>query len=55
MVDIELIVKELRENGHTVEDVHQVPPNAGEFVLVIDGEEFNLDQARSVLEKDLEK
>ena len=54
MVDIDLLVQELRENGHTVEDVHQVPPNAGEFILVIDGEEFNLDQARSILEKDLE-
>ena len=55
MVDIDLIVKELRENGHTVEDVHQVPPNAGEYVLIIDGEEFNLDQARGILEQDSEK
>ena len=55
MVDIELLVQELRENGHTVGDVHQVPPNAGEYILVIDGEECNLDQARGVLEKDLEK
>ena len=55
MVDIDLIVRELRENGHTVEDVHQVPPNAGEYILVIDGEEYNLDQARIVLERDAKK
>jgi hypothetical protein len=55
MVDIDLLVQELRENGHTVEDVHEVPPNAGEYILVIDGEECNLDQARRVLEKDLPK
>ena len=55
MVDIDLLVQELRENGHTVEDVHEVPPNAGEYILVIDGEECNLDQARGVLEKDQRK
>ena len=30
MVDIDLIVQTLRAHGHTVEDVHHVPENAGE-------------------------
>ena len=52
MVDIDLIVKQLRENGHTVEDVHVVPPNAGEYGFIIDGEGANLDEARAILERD---
>ena len=55
MVDIDLIIKELRDNGHTVEDVHVVPPNAGEYALTIDGNALNLDEARQVLERDMEK
>jgi hypothetical protein len=52
MVDIDLLVKQLRENGHTVEDVHVVPPNAGEYAFIIDGEGVNLDEARLILERD---
>ena len=55
MVDIDLIIKELRDNGHTVEDVHIVPPNAGEYALTVDGEALNLDQARHVIELDQAK
>ena len=52
MVDIDLLVKQLRRHGHTVEGVHQVPPNAGEWEFIIDGNFLNLDEARRVLELD---
>lgn len=52
MADIDLIVKQLRENGHEVEDVHMVPPNAGDYNLIVDGEGINLDEARIILERD---
>lgn len=55
MVDIDLIVKELRDHGHTVEDLHHVPPDAGEFEMIIDGNPVNLEGARRVLETDAEK
>jgi hypothetical protein len=52
MIDIDLLVKQLRDHGHTVEGVHQVPPNAGEWEFIIDGNSLNLDEAREVLEYD---
>ena len=55
MVDIELLVKALRKRGHTVQDVHHVPSNAGEYELVIDGNALNLDEARHILELDAKK
>jgi hypothetical protein len=55
MVDIDLIVKELRNNGHTVESVHHVPENAGEYMLSVDGQDLNLEEARAVLAKDSNK
>jgi hypothetical protein len=55
MVDIDLIVKQLRDHGHTVQDVHAVPANAGEYEFVIDGVACNLEDARQVLERDAAK
>jgi hypothetical protein len=52
MVDIDLIVNTLRANGHNVEDVHHVPPNAGEYEMIIDGNVVNLEGARQILELD---
>jgi hypothetical protein len=52
MVDIDLIVNTLRAHGHAVEDVHHVPPNAGEYEMIIDGNVVNLDGARHILELD---
>jgi hypothetical protein len=52
MVDIDLIVQSLRANGHTVEDLHHVPPNAGEYEMIVDGTVLNLEGARRVLELD---
>lgn len=52
MVDIDLIVQELRSKGHKVEGVHHVPENAGEYLLIVDGNQLNLEEARLVLEED---
>lgn len=52
MVDIDLIVQELRSNGHTVEDVHPVAHDAGEYEMIIDGTVVNLEGARDTLELD---
>lgn len=54
MVDIDLLVQALREKGHTVQYVHRVPDNAGEYEFTIDGEYLNLEEARRVLELDSE-
>ncbi len=54
MADIELILQELRANGHTVHDAHPVPSNAGDYEFIVDGETLNLEQARRVLELDAE-
>ena len=55
MVDIDLIVRELQRNGHTVEDVHRVSHDAGDYEMIIDGVEVNIEGARSVLEADQAK
>jgi hypothetical protein len=52
MVDIDLIVQTLRQHGHRVDSVISVPENAGEYELVIDGNAFNLEEARELLEHD---
>ena len=52
MVDIDLILRELRAFGHTVEDMHHVPHDAGEYEMIIDGNVVNLDGARQILESD---
>jgi hypothetical protein len=52
MVDIDLIVRTLRAHGHTVEDLHHVPADAGEYEMIIDGTVVNLEGARHILEMD---
>lgn len=52
MPDIQLIVQQLRAHGHTVEDVHPVPANAGDYEFIVDGEAVNLGEARAILEAD---
>jgi hypothetical protein len=55
MVDIDLIVQELRAQGHTIEDLHHTPPDAGEYEMIIDGDVVNLEGARHIIERDREK
>lgn len=50
--DIELLVKTLRAKGHSVNGVHHVPENAGEYELIIDGKGVSLEEAREILERD---
>jgi hypothetical protein len=55
MIDIDLIVQTLRQNGHRVESVFSVPDNAGEYELIIDGNTLTLEEARQLLEQDSAK
>ncbi len=50
MVDTDLIVRALRDRGHTVGTVISVPENAGEFEFIVDGKTLNLDETRELLE-----
>ena len=52
MVDIDLLVDQLKKFGHVVDGVHPVQPNAGDYELVVDGKQLNLEEARAVLEGD---
>ena len=45
----------IRKRGHTVEGVHQVPPNAGEYEFIVDGNFLNLEETRRLLEIEEEK
>jgi hypothetical protein len=52
MVDIDLVVHELKKYGHTVESVIPVPENAGDWELRVDGNLIPLEEARHILEAD---
>ena len=54
MVDIDLLVAQLRAKGHAVEHVHPVPSNAGDYEFTIDGVALNLEDARELLTRDVE-
>jgi hypothetical protein len=51
-VDIDLLIKELRHYGHSVEDAHPVPENAGDYLFTVDGGTLTLAQARDLLAGD---
>ncbi len=52
MIDTDLIVKLLREHGHTVESVFHVPENAGQYEFAVDGALLSLAEARELLERE---
>jgi hypothetical protein len=52
MVDIDLLVQTLRQQGHTVGHVISVPENAGVYEITIDGNVLNLEEARQLLAED---
>ena len=52
MIDTDLIVKLLRDHGHTVESVFHVPENAGEYEFSVDGTLLTLTEARQLLERE---
>jgi hypothetical protein len=55
MVDIDLVVHELRRFGHDVGPVFPVPENAGDWELTVDGNILPLEEARRVLAEDVER
>ena len=52
MLDVDLLVTQLRKAGHTVGNVIPIPENAGEFEFQIDGDLLTLAEARLLLEED---
>jgi hypothetical protein len=52
MLDIDLFVAKLRNNGHTVAHVIPLPENAGEYEFEIDGGLLTLAEARLLLEQE---
>lgn len=52
MLDIDLLVQQLRLRGHKVDSVIRVPENAGDFEFVIDGHLLTLSDVRGQLEQD---
>ena len=52
MIDTDLIVKLLRDHGHTVESVFHVPENAGEYEFTVDGTLLTLSETRELLERE---
>jgi len=52
MLDIDLLVQQLRNQGHKVESVIPVPENAGDFEFLIDGKLLTLSDVRGTLEQD---
>jgi hypothetical protein len=49
MYDIDLLVKVLKERGHSVETVFPVPENAGDFELSVDGKLLQLGEVERLL------
>ncbi len=49
MVDYDTLVASLRTSGFNVERVIEVPENAGESQMVIDGKLFTLSEVRLML------
>jgi hypothetical protein len=52
MLDIDLLVQQLRIRGHKVESVIPVPENAGDFEFLIDGKLLTLSDVRGTLEQE---
>lgn len=52
MIDIDLLVQQLRDSGHAVDSVIPIPENAGECEFILDGGMLSLSEARLLLERD---
>ncbi len=52
MLDIDLLVQQLRSQGHQIDSVIRVPENAGDFEFLIDGRLLTLSDVRGELEQD---
>ena len=49
MVDFQILVASLEQHGHTVEQVIEVPKDAGDAELVVDGKLITSEEARQLL------
>lgn len=49
MIDFDTLVASLRRYGFTVERVFEVPENAGEAELIVDGKVLTLAEVRQLL------
>ncbi len=49
MLDKDLLIGALREQGHEVGPVFPVPENAGEYEFTVDGDVLTLEQVRALL------
>jgi hypothetical protein len=54
MVDIELILEQLRSFGHTVTHTYATPANADDHEFIVDGETYTLQGVRDLLTLDAE-
>ena len=52
MIDVDLIVEQLRARGHAVGHVNPVPSNAGDYEFEVDGALLSLSETRSLLDAD---
>ena len=52
MIDVDLIVEQLRARGHAVSHVNPVPENAGEYEFEVDGALLSLSETRALLAAD---
>ena len=52
MLDIDLLVQQLRIRGHKVDSVIPVPENAGDYEIEVDGEMLSLAEVNALLEED---
>jgi hypothetical protein len=51
-IDVDLIRKQLLDNGHEVGNAIPVPDNAGEYEFEVDGNLLSLAATRALLEED---
>lgn len=54
-IDIDLIVRALRDRGHSVGNVIPVPDNAGDYEFEVDGKLLSLSETRILLQTDAER
>ncbi len=52
MIDIDLLLDQLRAQGHTVGHWRVLPANAGGYEIEVNGELLTLDEARELLAED---
>lgn len=52
MLDLDLLLSQLRKYGHTITHTGGTPSNAGSYEFVVDGKVLNLEETRALLAAD---